>query len=100
MSGGSLDYIQYKIDETAREILRRSVDRPDAVLLRAFANHLLTVGKLCHTIEWDFSGDSSLNDDDRKAIKAAIGGQAVLKQALDEAIQAHKNLGLAITEAI
>ena len=93
MSGGSLDYIQYRIDETAGAIVSRSHGRKDAVLLRAFAKHLTLLGEICHAIEWDFSGDSSLTQKDYEIIKAAIGGGAVLGQALAEARDAHARLG-------
>jgi len=93
MSGGSLDYIQYKIDETAGQIVSRASGRDDAVLLRAFAKHLLVIGSICHQIEWDFSGDSSLTAKDHEAIKAAIGPGAILAQAVEEARGAHERLG-------
>jgi hypothetical protein len=93
MSGGSLDYIQYKIDDAAGTILTRAWGRTDAVLLRAFAKHLLAIGLLCHKIEWDFSGDASLNEADYEAIKKIMGGGTLLDQAVLEAREAHTNLG-------
>lgn len=93
MSGGSFDYIQHKIDDAARQIIAGSTNRTDGVLLRAFGKHLLEIGRICHEIEWDFSGDSSLKPKDHKAIQAAIGAGAVLAEGLEEAMAAHEKLG-------
>lgn len=62
MSGGSLDYIQYRIDDAADRIERNSFRRSDGVLLCEFAKLLREVGEACHDIEWDFSSDQSLDE--------------------------------------
>lgn len=93
MSGGSLDYVQNPIDDAARQIIARAAGRKDSVLLRAFGNHLLRIGQICHDIEWDFSGDSELKAKDHAEIKDAVGHGAVLAQAVADAREAHSNLG-------
>ena len=98
MSGGSLDYIQHKIDDAADTIFRRAADRDDANILRAFSRHLAECGRICHEIEWDFSGDSSLDGEDYQAIRRLIGRKAIVGQAVTEAKEMIKRLQQAIEE--
>jgi len=98
MSGGSLDYVQHRIDEAAQTILRRSGGRSDGVLLRAFSKFLLEVGQACRDIEWDFSGDSSLSTEQIDRIKRLMGPTGIIEQALQEAKEAHHNLGVVIRD--
>lgn len=99
MSGGSLDYIQYKIDEAADAIDRRSRNHPGGVTLRAFASFLRDVGVACHKIEWDLSADSMLGPDEYAALERLMGPRAVLATAIAEAREARANLDDAITRA-
>lgn len=99
MSGGSLDYVQHPIDDAARIIIQRSGDREDGLLLRAFAKHLFAIGEALHAIEWDFSNDSSLKEEDWAKIKALIGPKAGLEQAIEEAKKVSSALRRAIHEA-
>lgn len=99
MSGGSLDYIQYKLDDTAGQIISRSHGRKDGALLRAFASHLKKIGEACHAIEWDFSGDSSMEPKDHDLIRSLMERGAELKQAIIEAKDAYTTLEIAIEEA-
>jgi hypothetical protein len=68
MSGGSLDYIYYRVEDVAETIK----DRAETPLQKAFAEHLLKVAKALHDVEWVFSGDYG-EGDDAEAIKAVLG---------------------------
>ena len=59
MSGGSLDYVCYKLDDAIEVIERRAT----TVLQKAFAAHLKDVSKALHDLEWVFSGDYGDGDD-------------------------------------
>jgi len=67
MSGGSWDYVCYKIEEAA-ERLRESKDP----LRRALGDHMNLIAKAMHDIEWVDSGDYG-KDGDREAIQAIFG---------------------------
>lgn len=68
MSGGSMDYLTYKVDEQADELLNKN----RTPLQRAFGNHLKKVAKALHDIEWVWSGDYGRGDEE-DAIKAVFG---------------------------
>lgn len=71
MSGGSMDYLCYKVqDATFKE---------DTVLRRAFKAHLLLVARAMKAIEWNDSGDG--DDGEEAAIRACIEPNAELAQA-------------------
>lgn len=54
MSGGSWDYLTFKVDEAAARL-----DDSRDPLRRAFGQHLHKVAKALHDIEWNDSGDGS-----------------------------------------
>lgn len=92
MSGISLDYVNYKIEEAAKKIISRSHLSPDGVILRAFAEHLLKISKLCHKIEWNLDDDHSLKQKDIDDIIDAIGNRPLITKMVEEAREAHSNL--------
>ena len=82
MSGGSLNYISCKVEDIAETIEGR---RPRNYRLRAFAAHLKKVATALHDIEWDFSGDSSLGEEEIKNIDEIIGPRAEIDCAIEDA---------------
>ena len=68
MSGGSMDYLTYKVDEVADQLM----DKNRTPLQRAFGEHLRKVAKALHDVEWVWSGDYD-NGDDEEAIRAVLG---------------------------
>jgi len=87
MSGGSLDYVYGKVEDTARTIIERSRNP----LHLAFAKHLIKVSQALHDLEWVFSGDSS-EPDEEDAIRAVIHPKEELESAKEEAEIALRNL--------
>lgn len=82
MSGGSMDYLSYKVeDATFRE------STPER---KAFRLHLRKVAEAMRKIEWNDSGDGE--DGESEAIRACIGDGAVLDSAIDKAHEAAKLL--------
>jgi hypothetical protein len=94
MSGGALDYAEYKIEEIAFKVS----DRASTPLHRAFARHLLKVAKAAHDLEWMLSGDTSEGSED-DAIEACVGQYAVLDQLIVEAKAARAALKDALARA-
>ena len=91
MSGGSMDYLSYKIDDV--EI------RPDTALRRAFAEKLPLFARALHEIEWADSGDTAVdNENERAAIEAVLGEHAELDQLIKEATRARDALNEALGE--
>lgn len=82
MSGGSLDYIGFKIDDCAETIRKR---RPKDYLLQALADHLDKLKDALNAVELDFSGDASLTEEDREEIKRLIGAGAELSCCMEDA---------------
>lgn len=78
MSGGSMDYLYCKIEDASfREYT------PER---RAFKTLLNKIGKACHKIEWNDSGDGA--DGEIEAIKECLGDNAdalIIAEAVDEA---------------
>ena len=68
MSGGSMDYLTYRVDDAANQLM----DKNNTLLQRAFGEHLRKVAKALHDIEWVWSGDYGKGDDE-EAIKAVLG---------------------------
>lgn len=77
MSGGSTDYLTYKVDDVASQLQ----DKNNPPLQRAFGKHLEKVAKALHDVEWVWSGDYG-NGDDEKAIKEVLA-DATSDRALD-----------------
>jgi len=77
MSGGSLDYIYYKVEEAGLDVKRNAKTN----LHKLFGNHLLLVSKALKDLEWEFSGDSSENSADG-AIKEVLGKSYKIKELI------------------
>ena len=83
MSGGSMDYLGYKVkDATFRE------DTPER---RALRKHLDKLSKALIAVEWNDSGDGA--DDESELIRDALGDGAILESVIQHAREAHKGLG-------
>lgn len=91
MSGGALDYGQYKLDTIADEIDLRA----RTPLERAFAAHLRKVGIAVHDLEWVWSGDTSLGSEEA-AIRAVVSPADVLETATKSAEVALADLTAAL----
>ena len=87
MSGGSLDYVCYKVDDAIDTIEKRAT----TVLQKAFAKHLKDVAKALHDLEWVFSGDYG-DGDDVEALRKVINKDMELKAATEQAEFALKQL--------
>ena len=87
MSGGSLDYVCYKLDDAIEVIERRAT----TVLQIAFAAHLKDVSKALHDLEWVYSGDYS-DGDDVEALRKVVNKEMELKAATEQAEFALKQL--------
>jgi len=79
MSGGSMDYLCYKVEEANFQV--NTTER------KAFAKHLKLVAKALHDIELVDSSDYS-DGQENEAIRACIGDGAVLDAAIDQAQEA------------
>ena len=87
MSGGSLDYVCYKVDDAIDTIEKRAT----TVLQKAFAKHLKDVAKALHDLEWVYSGDYS-DGDDVEALRKVVNKEMELKAATEQAEFALKQL--------
>ena len=75
MSGGDLDYSYFRVDESARVIREKYLDRFDEdrkIKILAFCDHLEMVAKALHDVEWVLGGDYGPDGAD-KAIDAVLG---------------------------
>jgi len=99
MSGGSYDYLSFKIDDMADCIpLHSSCDNHVRASLRAaFKKHLHLVAEACHAIEWNDSGDG--DDDEIAKIEACLPRDAELRAAIEEAETTLASLTAAIERA-
>lgn len=68
MSGGSYDYVCYKIDDAASDLIGQSC--PER---RALGHLMLKIGKAMHAIEWVDSGDKGRGDE-MEAIREVLSG--------------------------
>jgi len=87
MSGGSLDYICYKLDD----VIDTVEGRAKTALQKAFTAHLRDVSKALHDLEWVFSGDYS-DGDEVEALKKVVNKQMELEVATIDARIALKQL--------
>ena len=87
MSGGSLDYVCYKVDDAIDTIEKRAT----TVLQIAFAAHLKDVSKALHDLEWVFSGDYS-EGQEVESLRKVINKEMELKAATEQAEFALKQL--------
>jgi len=87
MSGGSLDYVCYKLDDAIEVIERRAT----TVLQTAFAVHLKDVSKALHDLEWVYSCDYS-DGDEVEALRKVVNKEMELEAATNNARIALKQL--------
>jgi len=87
MSGGSLDYVCYKIDDAADSIEARAT----TPLQKAFAAHLRDISTALHDLEWVFSGDYS-EGDEVAALRKVVNKEMELNSATEQAEFALKQL--------
>ena len=76
MSGGSLDYVCYKVEGAISDISSRTDDK----LCRVFVKHLKDVANALHEIEWWLSSDCGY-DRAEIAIKECMGSTCKVEVA-------------------
>ena len=83
MSGGSLDYVYFKVESAAHDIARESLTSkiPE---LKAFKDHLIKVAAVLHDVEWCLSGDYT-EEKMVKSIKELLSEEQVLGSVAKEA---------------
>lgn len=91
MSGGSLDYVYRRLEEIAERI-------SGSPLHDAFREHVLSVAKALHDVEWVYSNDYSEGDEEA-AIRAVIHPGAELAEATKRAERALADLQAALENA-
>lgn len=79
MSGGSYDYLCYKVQDAAEKLSEDKIP-----YRKAFGLHLRLIAEALHDIEWTDSCDYGPGDDE-KAIMACISKKKVLKASLNDA---------------
>lgn len=89
MSGGSMDYLCYKVDDAS------FVENTPA--RKAFKRHLSKVAKALRAIEWNDSGDGDSTEE--AAIMACITKTEMLQEAVRAAEAARNELDAAIQAA-
>lgn len=87
MSGGSWNYLCFKVEDAARDLIRSKCPKR-----RAFGLHLKLVAEALHDIEWVDSADKSQGDE-FEAIMKCIGKSDVLDFVLQDAKQIYQELG-------
>jgi hypothetical protein len=87
MSGGSLDYVCYRLDDAIDTIERRAT----TTLQKAFAQHLKDVAKALHDLEWVYSGDYS-EGQEVESLRKVVNKEMELKAATEQAEFALKQL--------
>lgn len=92
MSGGSYEYISYKLEDTANRIDARH----DAAHIRALASLIRRIADVMYEIEWADSGDISWTDKIDEQIRVIVSPADELREAIAAAEHAYKNLGQAL----
>lgn len=87
MSGGSLDYVCYRVDDAVDTIEKRAT----TPLHKAFAQHLRDISKALHDLEWVFSGDYC-EGQEVESLKKVVNKQMELEAATNDARTALKQL--------
>ena len=87
MTGGSLDYVCYRLDDAIDTIERRAT----TTLHKAFLSHLRDISKALHDLEWVFSGDYG-DGDEVESLKKVVNKQMELEAATNDARTALKQL--------
>ena len=90
MSGGSMEYLYFKVESAEF--------RTTTPARRAFRAHLLNVAKALRAIEWNDSGDG--DDSEDEAIAKCLGPFATLEQAIEDAKVANEELRKEIAAAM
>jgi hypothetical protein len=80
MSGGSYDYLCYKMQDAAQQLMKKE----QCAYRRAFGELMTRCAEAMHDVEWVDSNDKSQGDDEA-AIMKCITFSNVLKASLDEA---------------
>lgn len=78
MSGGSYDYVSFRIEDAAGGLRSR---HPSDALLLALASHLTGLAKILHDIEWADSGDTTWTPELREQVRAFLAPGAELSEA-------------------
>lgn len=92
MSGGSLDYVCYKVEEAADTIMVRAT----CFEHKTFAFLLKKIAKALHDLEWVFSLDYGPGDE-MESLMAIISPNMLLDQSIKEAKQTLLDIQSAIT---
>ncbi len=93
MSGGAYEYAYIKV-----EMMADSLHRADEPLRRAFADHLRSVAKAMHAVEWVDSCDWARGEEEA-AIRAVLHSGAELRAATVAAIDAQERLASLLNRA-
>lgn len=80
MSGGSYDYLCWKMDEAARQLQHKG----QPAYRIAFGNLMRLCAKAMHDVEWVDSGDMGRGDD-KESVMKCISHTDVLKVTVEEA---------------
>ena len=96
MSGGSYDYVTYRIHAAGEELRTR---HPKQAHVLALAAHLIDLADLMHAIEWADSGDTAWDDALDARIREFGSADAELGEAVAVANVAHEMLTDAIARA-
>jgi len=91
MSGGSMNYLYFKLEDDANF----SAETPERI---AFRKHLEKVAKALHDIEWVDSGDYAPGQEN-EAIRECLGDAKVLEAAIEAAEKAADELRTEIERA-
>lgn len=94
MSGGSLDYVSFRVEEAAATIRARCPDP----LHQAFATHLELVANALHECEWVLSCDTGPGDDEA-AIRAVVSPEMEMAAAVAKAAIAASDLDHLLAKA-
>lgn len=78
MSGGALNYAEYKFRDVAEQLIRS-----DVAEYRALAKHIFRLSEVIHEVEWVMSGDSSPGKD-IKMIIDLLGNAKMTQVKIDE----------------
>lgn len=93
MSGGSMDYLYLRVENASFD-----AHTPER---KAFRILLDKVAKALRAIEWNDSGDGAGDEDELiRACFSENADHAVLKAAIEDAIQVQNTLSRVITNAI
>lgn len=94
MSGGSYDYLYWKVEDAARKLMSKA--QPN--YRQAFGDLLLRCAKALHDVEWVDSDDMS-EGDDKDSIMECIDYNDVLKFTIQQAIRIKEDLDSEIERA-